>query len=114
MGKYRMKIPDYDDPKQITTGKVEFDGEKCIRCGACTIPCPAGAVHLPQKKEGEKLGIPYVDELVPGATPCVACGDCLAACPKGAIRIQRGFRVNHPYAYERLTQEEELTYPQKY
>jgi formate hydrogenlyase subunit 6/NADH:ubiquinone oxidoreductase subunit I len=108
------KIPDYDNPDQVCTGLVVFNDEKCIRCNACTYPCPCGAIKIPQETEGKKRGLPFIEKLATGIIPCIACGDCMAACPKGAISIQQGFRVSHPYFYERLTQDKKLTCPQKY
>ena len=108
------EMPDYDDPAQICPGMIVINVEKCVGCGTCTYPCPSGAIHMPPKTEGKKRGIPIVDELAPGVIPCLACGDCVAACPRGAITIKKGFQVAHPYFYERLTQDEKFTYPQKY
>ncbi len=107
-------IPDYDDAEQITTGIIEFDEGKCIRCGSCRYPCPCGVIIFPPKKEGEKQGMPYIDEIFPGAAACMACGDCLAACKQGAITLKRGFRVNPPYYYSHLRQSKEFVYARKY
>lgn len=109
-------MPDYDNPEHMSPGKIEINMEKCIGCGTCTYPCPSAAIHMSQKTEDKKRGIPIVEELdyAPGIIPCLACGDCVAACPQGAITIQKGFQIFHPYFYERLTQDEKFTYPQKY
>jgi|SRR5271157_3307073 len=108
------KVPDYDNPQHMTTGILEFDDEKCTRCGTCTYPCVSASLKLPPKIQGEKRGVPYVEELLPGVIPCVACGDCVAACPRGAISIQRGMRINPPFFGQRLTQSTKLTYPRLY
>ncbi len=108
------KIPDYDRKQGATMGIVEFDDAKCIRCGACRLPCPSGAVKLPPKVPGETQGKPYIEEYMRGIVPCMACGDCLAACKQGAISIKQSFRINAPYYYERLTQAKEMTFPRKY
>lgn len=107
----RFKIPDYDRRKDMSTGKLAFDDEKCIRCGICTTLCPGRSVLMDKTPEGEK-GLPYLDEIAPDVGLCIACGCCLAACPTGAISIERGFRPGH--FYKRLTQPPEMVYPHRY
>ena len=111
MGK---KIPYYVNPNHLTSGLLEFDDEKCTRCGLCASACGGGSIVIPPKVEGEKRGLPYVEELAPGISGCVACGDCTAACPNGAIKIIRGFTINKPYYYARLTQTSNFAFPKKY
>jgi ferredoxin len=108
------KLPDYDDAEKIITGLVEFDDEKCTRCGICASLCPGRAIMVPPKVEGEKRGLPYLNEIAPNISPCMSCGDCSAACPNKAITIKRGFRVKEPYRYCRLTQSTPFTFPKKY
>ena len=111
MGK---KIPTYTDPNHIITGLLEFNEEKCTRCGICASICPGGSIIVPPKNEHEKRELPVIIENPPGITDCIACGDCLAACPNKAITITRGFRVKKPYYYHRITQAINFTYPKKY
>jgi len=108
------KIPNYLNPNHITSGIIEFADEKCTRCGICATACGGGSIVIPPKSEGEKRGLPYVEELVPGISGCVGCGDCYAACPNGAITVKRGFTVNKPYYYHRIVQTSKLTFPKKY
>ena len=108
------KLPDYENPDQITTGIVEFDDEKCTRCGTCAKACGGASIIIPPKVEGEKRALPQLVEAAPDVTLCVACGDCLAACPNGAITIKRGFRVKPPYLFQKYVQQPEFTYPKKY
>ena len=111
MGK---KIPTYTDPDHITSGLLEFDDEKCTRCGICAKICPGGSIVVPPKTDTGERGFPALSETSQGITDCMACGDCLAACPNKAIKIVRGFRVNKPYFYYRITQDVKFTYPKKY
>ncbi|MFX0101520.1 MAG: 4Fe-4S dicluster domain-containing protein [Candidatus Hodarchaeota archaeon] len=108
------KIPDYDSSKDMITGILEFDDEKCNRCGTCASICPGRSIIIPPKQQGEKRGIPYLDELVPGVSLCMGCGDCLAACPNGAITVKRGFTVKEGFHFRRLSQDAKLTFPKKY
>ncbi|MHA1334234.1 MAG: 4Fe-4S binding protein [Promethearchaeota archaeon] len=108
------RIPNYFKVKHMTTGLLEFDDKKCTRCGICATVCGGGSIIIPPKDENGKQGLPYLESPFPGITMCVACGDCVAACPNKAIKIVRGFTVNKPYFYARLTQTNEFTYPKKY
>ncbi|MHA1148294.1 MAG: 4Fe-4S dicluster domain-containing protein [Promethearchaeota archaeon] len=108
------KIPDYNNPEHIITGIIEFDEQKCTRCGVCASLCPGRAIIVPSKKENGKRDLPYTEEVVPGITACMACGDCLAACPNKAIIIKRGFTVKKPYFYYRISQSPKFSYPKKY
>ncbi len=110
----RKKIPTYIDPKQISSGLIKFDDEKCTRCGICASICPGGSILIPPKTDNAERGLPTLTETAPGVTDCVACGDCLASCPNKAISIIRGFRVHEPYFYQKVNQAKELTYPKKY
>ncbi|MEM4700152.1 MAG: 4Fe-4S binding protein [Candidatus Nezhaarchaeales archaeon] len=57
------------------TKQLEIDVAKCISCGACTSPCPVGAIRM----EGEVV---RVEE-----GRCVRCQACVYACPVRAIRL---------------------------
>jgi len=111
MGK---NLPNYFKKEHIQYGLLEFDEEKCIRCGICNTACGGGSIIIPPKKNGEKRELPYLYEPFPGVTLCVACGDCTAACPNDAIKIVQGFTVNEPYHYARIAQTSQFTYPKKY
>jgi ferredoxin len=117
----RYKLPAYDNPKEMRTGDLMFDPEKCNECGTCMLVCPAGCLITDTttkidmqsgKATGGKYGIPRVIMLKKGATLCVACYDCGAACPHGAISIKRNF--NPDYHFKRLTQTSEMRYPKRY
>ncbi|MDD5408682.1 MAG: DUF362 domain-containing protein [Candidatus Omnitrophica bacterium] len=49
--------------------------DRCIGCGECEIICPAGAIHLENKKS-------IVD-----SSKCIGCASCLAVCPTMAMFI---------------------------
>jgi len=110
----RKRIPNYYKKKHIQFGMVEFDEEKCVRCGICANACGGGSILLPPKGEGDKKGLPYIYEPFPGITMCVACGDCVAACPNDAITITQGFTVKEKYYYARIAQTSQFTTPRKY
>lgn len=117
----RIRIPDYDSPKQMQSGELIFDQEKCKQCGICIQLCPGGCLItetttkiniLSGKAKGEKYGVPRVKTTKKGATMCIACFDCGAACPHGAISVKHNF--NPGYHYKRLTQTSNLKYPKRY
>jgi len=53
-----------------------IDQSSCVRCGACLMYCPVGAVT----REGEvfRIDLEY----------CKGCGICANECPKGAITME--------------------------
>jgi len=61
------------------THSIEWDGEKCISCGACTAVCTSGALAM---DNNWKLGF--------NAEKCVVCERCLTACPMRVLRLNRG------------------------
>lgn len=117
----RFRIPAYDNPKEMQTGDLIFDPEKCNQCGTCVLLCPGGCLLTDTttkidlqsgKATGGKYGLPRVVTVKKGATLCIACYDCGAACPQGAISIKRNF--NPGYYYKRLTQTSDMLYPKRY
>lgn len=55
---------------------IEWDGEKCTHCGACTAVCPSGALSLDGKAE-----------LTFDQDKCLVCELCVAACPLNVMAV---------------------------
>ncbi len=117
----RIRIPDYDSPKQMKTGDLNFDAALCRQCGVCIQLCPGGCLLtdaatkigiISGAVKGGKYGIPHVATTRLGATLCVACFDCGAACPHGAISIKSNF--NPGLHFKRLAQTTDVRYPKRY
>jgi len=117
----RVRIPDYDSPKNNRTGDLVFDAALCRQCGICVQVCPGGCLLtdttrkmdiLSGKARGGKYGVPRVATTRLGATLCVACFDCGAACPHGAISVRTNF--NPGLCFKRLTQTDDMRYPKRY
>ena len=117
----RLRVPTYDDGRQMIFGDIEIDTVKCRECGICVTICPGASLVTDsatkmdlmkgEVKKG-KCGFPRLSLTKSGAALCLACGDCAAACPHGAIRLGRHF--NPGYRFRRLTQAPELTFPKRY
>ena len=106
------KIPDYNDPKEMSTAYLNFDDEKCKRCGICSFICPARSIQSDTGPAAWRNGLPRLMPSSPGISECIACGCCLASCPENAISIARPFRPG--FFFQRLTQTEKLQYPKQY
>lgn len=116
----RLKIPVYDDPCQVQYAALEFDTERCIKCGLCVTACAFGLIeiagnhrtaYLENKVQG-KLGIPRQVKALNGIDLCIGCLTCSAACPKGLISIKQPFRAD--YCWKKLHQDHEMTPPKRY
>ncbi|GAB4220610.1 MAG TPA: 4Fe-4S dicluster domain-containing protein [Spirochaetota bacterium] len=115
----RIIIPDYDTPKGVQGGNLEFN-ELCKECGTCIRICPGGCLQsttttkmdIINKLQKGKKGIPYVISTQRGTTLCVSCFDCGAACPQQAISIRCNF--NPQYFFKRLTQLANMQPPKRY
>jgi NAD-dependent dihydropyrimidine dehydrogenase PreA subunit len=70
MGKYRYL-------KNVTT--LEFDAEKCVGCGMCTIVCPHEVFEV-------RNGSVEVRD----RDACMECGACSLNCPSEAITVEAG------------------------
>jgi len=106
------RIPDYVDPKEMTTGRLQFDDRKCTRCNTCTFICPARSIKRDASPSAWRKGLPWLEIVEPGITNCISCGCCVTACPEDAIEIVRGF--NAGFFYRKLTQAHTFTYPKLY
>lgn len=57
--------------------KIEFDREKCIKCGKCAKDCITYSIEI------DKEGFPAISN--DGLNRCFSCQHCYAICPTGAI-----------------------------
>jgi ferredoxin len=55
---------------------IEWDGNKCTHCGACTAVCPSGALSLDANAE-----------LSFDQDKCLVCELCIAACPLKVMTV---------------------------
>lgn len=49
--------------------------ERCTQCGACSVICPTGALHMKRPE----MEIEFINE------KCIVCEHCLKACPARAV-----------------------------
>ena len=74
-GAYTSRFPSVASPAQKRfRGKIEFDFDKCILCGACVEVCPARA----RNQEDNKLK--RIRREVHYQERCVYCGQCVTYC----------------------------------
>ena len=59
------KIPDYNDPNEMTTGRLAFDDEKCKRCGICSFICPARSIESDTGPGAWRNGMPRLMSSAP-------------------------------------------------
>jgi formate hydrogenlyase subunit 6/NADH:ubiquinone oxidoreductase subunit I len=74
-GPYTSKFPFKPSPAAPTfRGKIEFDFDKCILCGACVEVCPANArAQVDDRTKRIRREIHYQQR-------CIYCGQCVAYC----------------------------------
>ena len=57
--------------QKVSFLKLEFDNDKCIKCGACAKSC--------------KMQVnPAIN---PNSLECIRCGECVSICPKNALKF---------------------------
>ncbi len=76
-----------DIPKDSTTGTIELEPPKCIKCGRCVEVCQEvqNVWALSFLERGVNTRISPAGDIFLGDSPCVRCGQCSAHCPTGAI-----------------------------
>jgi formate hydrogenlyase subunit 6/NADH:ubiquinone oxidoreductase subunit I len=73
----------------------EIEVKACIGCGRCVKACPAAALKLSDKLEGNSENVPVKVQLDEEA--CLGCGVCVRTCSRGALKLRnRGKRVITP------------------
>lgn len=72
-----------EEKHKIQTGVAVYNHIFCIivqedkSCGACAEHCPTGAIHIPERKEGDVMRpVPEINREL-----CVGCGACEHVCP---------------------------------
>jgi len=60
--------------------KPEFDNDKCIACGACSVVCPTQTLS-----SKDKSGIRY---FLYSHFQCITCGTCVRYCPEEAVFLR--------------------------
>ena len=87
--RYTTKYPDsaYNPPPGFR-GRVRFDPDACLGCGACAEVCPPKCIDVVDDIDGEsprRTLIQHVDA-------CIWCGQCERYCPtKTGIRLTNEF-----------------------
>lgn len=81
--KERFRVPNYNDPNEVSLGEVDFDYEKCTKCGMCVKICPGDALAMDDNKPVMKK---FPDN------QCIFCGCCSAICPVDAIIMKKPFK----------------------
>jgi len=73
--------------KDTSTGSLELDFDKCIKCGRCVHICQdLQNVHaLSFLGRGMQTRMAPAGDISLAESPCVLCGQCSAHCPTGAI-----------------------------
>lgn len=74
-------------PKDLSTGVLQLDPRKCIKCGRCVEVCQhvQNVWALSFLHRGFKTRISPAGDITLKDSPCVKCGQCSAHCPTGAI-----------------------------
>ena len=75
LGPYTSKFPFKPSPPAPTfRGKIEFNFDECVLCGACVEVCPASArAQVDDKVKRVRREIHYQER-------CIYCGQCVAYC----------------------------------
>lgn len=76
-----------DLPKDTSTGTIELEPSKCIKCGRCVDVCQnqQDVWALSFLERGFETRISPAGDISLAESPCVRCGQCSAHCPTGAI-----------------------------
>ncbi len=76
-----------DFPKDVSTGTIELEPSKCIKCGRCVEVCQEyqDVWALSFLERGINTRISPAGDITLAESPCVKCGQCSAHCPTGAI-----------------------------
>ncbi len=95
LGPFTSRFPHAPSPAAPNfRGKIEFDFEKCIMCGACVEVCPANARALADDVEKRlRKNIHYQEK-------CVYCGQCVTYCT-----TKEGIRHTQEYDLAQVTTE---------
>ncbi|MCE5285315.1 MAG: 4Fe-4S dicluster domain-containing protein [Pelosinus sp.] len=73
------------EASQRYRGKLDIQPHKCKNCGACVAACPAGAINVAQKGQGQELSIAY--------TKCIFCGLCASVCKVQAVQMTNDYHL---------------------
>jgi len=88
-GPYTTKFPRLPSiPPETYRGKMVFDAEECVGCGACREVCPAEAIEIideVKEGKGKRRLIRHFDD-------CIFCGQCHYECITG-----EGTRITQEY-----------------
>ncbi|MBS3822036.1 MAG: 2Fe-2S iron-sulfur cluster binding domain-containing protein [Planctomycetes bacterium] len=76
-----------DLPRDPSTGAIELEPAKCIKCGRCVMVCQTNqdVWALSFLDRGIDTRISAAGDIQLAESPCIRCGQCSAHCPTGAI-----------------------------